>query len=375
MNRIVRILLTTFLASLVCMIHLGRVRASVVLTDGGRPCAPAEDQILIHYDPMTRTETLIVSPALRYRGESFAWALPLAVEPKVSPAAPLLFQRLASYTSSPVRIETRFKWSFGFLLWEFFKPKSVQSPPLSTGPGKIIVARRTAAARGVIVAQPDEAKFTEAIRAALGLKPESPYQLPPEFLKSAAPRLAKKDWWVVAAAKTDAIEKDAGFDEQVALPPFALTFETDAPIAPITAPSFDAVPDAWPKRRNFKVYAVGRERLEIASADGAATFPATAVAFADRVSQADWRERILAPGGPEIPLAADWFLTAFVHTERGSAPPETLTMRRAENQATFRPSPEVIVKEERLIIPGEGLIAALAGGVLFWRQRRKSASP
>jgi hypothetical protein len=276
-----------------------------------------------------------------------------------------------------VRIETRFKWSFGFLLWEFFKPKSVQSPPpLSAGPGKIVVARRTAAARGVIVAQPDAAKFTEAIRAALGLKPESPYQLPPEFLKSAAPRLAKKDWWVVAAAKTDAIEKDAGFDEQVALPPFALTFETDAPIAPITAPSFDAVPDAWPKRRNFKVYAVGRERLEIASADGAATFPATAVAFADRVSQADWRDRILAPGGPEIPLAADWFLTAFVYTERGSAPPETLTMRRAENQATFRPSPEVIVKEERLIIPGEGLIAALAGGVLFWRQRRrKSASP
>jgi hypothetical protein len=361
-------------------------RAATVVTIDGKPFNYAEDRLLVYFDPVGKRETVIFSPAIRYRDDRFAWILPVTGDVKLSPASPQFFQRLDDYLT-PTVIQEKAKIRAGSLLWSWLRPEPVLPPadPLAPGPGQIVVARRTATARGDIVVKATEKDLETALQPTLVLPPsEKPYNpkmreaakqetapLPKGFREWAAPFIKKNVSWVVATARTDVIERETGYDEQVAIPPFAVTFTTDAPVIPLVAPPPENPPDKAPKHRNFRVYVVTKERSDVFR-DGKPMFPNEAVTFADRVTLNDWKQKILAPTTPELTIAGDAFLTAFSFTERDqTAFTDNPEIRTSASQTTLRPPVRVIIKEKPAIVPVEALLFILGGVILYFKQRRK----
>lgn len=361
-------------------------RAATVVTYNAQPYDFAEDRVLVYFDPVGKRETVIFNPTIRYRGDRFAWILPFPGEIKLSPASPQFFQRLDDYLT-PVLFQEKVKPRVGSALWSWFGPKPVLPPadPLKPKPGQVVVARRTAIARGNVLPNATEPALQEALQATLVLPPqEKPFDpkmreslvkevapLPKDFQPWAAPFVKQGASWVIATARTDAIDNNTGYDEQVTIPPFAVTFTTDTPVLPLVGPPPPVIPDQAPKHRNFRVYVVTNERIDILR-DGKPMFPATAVTFADRISLSDWKLKILAPTTPELTVAGDAFLTAFAFTERDqTAFAANPVIQRAADQKNFRPPVKIVIQEKPALIPLEALLFILGGAVLYFRQRRQ----
>ncbi len=361
-------------------------RAATVVTLNAQPYDFAEDRVLVYFDPVGKRETVIFNPTLRYRGDRFAWVLPFSGPVKLLPASPQFFQRLDDYLT-PFVVQEKVKPRVASILWSWFGPKPVLPPidPLTPKPGQVVVARRTAIARGNVFLKATEAELQDALQPTLVLPPsEKPFDpkmregmvkevapLPKDFKEWAAPFVRQGATWVIATARTDIVERDLGYDEQVSIPPFAVSFETDAPVLPIITPQPSAVPDKAPKHRNFRIYLVTGERAEVLR-DGKPMFPPESVTFADRISLSDWRQKILAPTNPELTVAGEAFLTAFSYTDSNqTAFPENPVVRRASDQKSFRPALRVIIQEKPAIIPLEALLIIVGGVVLYFRQRKK----
>lgn len=386
-NVLFRCVLGTVLLSSLFMAWSPRpARAATVVTYNAQPYDFAEDRVLVYFDPVGKRETVIFSPALRYRGDRFAWILPFPGPVKLQPASPQFFQRLDDYLT-PFVTQEKVKPQVASILWSWLRPKPVLPPidPLTPRPGQIVVARRTALAHGNVFPKATEPELQEALQTTLVLPPsEKPYDpkmreglvkevapLPKDFKDWAAPFIKQGATWVIASARTDAIERDMGFDEQVAIPPFAASFETETPVLPVIAPTPVNLPDKSPKHRNFRVYVVTGERTEVLR-DGKPMFPADSVIFADRISLSDWKQKILAPTTPELTVAGDAFLTAFSYTDSNqTAFPENPVVRRAADQKTFRPALRIIIQEKPAVIPLEALLIILGGVVMYFRQRKK----
>lgn len=361
-------------------------RAATVVTYNAQPYDFAEDRVLVYFDPVGKRETVIFSPALRFRGDRFAWALPFSGPVKLQPASPQFFQRLDDFLA-PFVVQEKVKPRVASIIWSWFGPKPVLPPidPLAPKPGQIVVARRTAIARGDVFFKATEQQLQDALQPTLVLPPsEKPFDpkmregvvkevapLPKDFKDWAAPFVKQGATWVIATARTDTIERDLGYDEQVSIPPFAVSFETDTPVLPVVAPQPTAIPDKTPKHRNFRVYVVTRERTEILR-DGKPMFPPESVTFADRISLSDWRQKILAPTTPELTVADDAFLTAFSYTDSNQGTfSENPVVRRASDQKTIRPPVKVVIQEKPAIIPLEALLIIVGGAVMYFRQRKK----
>jgi hypothetical protein len=363
----------------------GLAIAAGVVTRDEVPFNYAEDRLLIYYDAATKRETVVFEPAIRFRGEAFAWAMPFPGEVELAPAGPQIFLRLSEYLA-PTIIETRLRWKLAFWLWEWLKPKPVVKPNElpKARPGQIVVARRVVEAGVEILPRATKEELTKALQKAVARspeeipfdpskppEPEKPLRLSETFLAWAKPHLDRRATWVIVTARTDAPNLSLGYDEQAAIQPFVVSFTTEQPIVPLTCPApFPALEDA-PKHRNFKVFIVTKERTEV-RADGMLLFEPAAVPFADHIPAADWNKRVLAPTKPEFQPAEDTFLTTFFHTERDQRVFQSNpVIVPATTQATVRPPANIVVQERPVIIPGEALLLMLGGGVVYWRQRQR----
>lgn len=373
------------LAWLGASLWAGDVRAGGVVTRDNVPFNYAEDRLLIHYDPATKRETVVFEPAIRFRGEAFAWAMPFADDIRLAAAGPQIFLRLSEYLA-PTVIETRLRWKLAFWSWEWLKPKPVVKPSAfpKPQPGQVVVARRVveagvetfpratkeelvAALQKAVTRDPDEMPFDPTKPP----KPEKPVQLSETFLAWAKPHLDRKATWVVVTARTDVPDVSLGYDEQASIQPFVVSFTTEQPIVPLVCPPPTPAAENVPQYRNFKVFIVSNERKEV-RADGVPLFDPASVPFADRVPAADWMKRVLAPTQPEFQPAGDTFLTVYFHTEREQRVFQTNpVIVPATTQATIRPPVNVVVEERPVIIPGEALLLMLGGGVVYWRQRQR----
>ncbi len=362
----------------------GDVCAGGVVTRDDLPFNYAEDRLLIYYDPATKRETVIFEPAIRFRGEAFAWAMPFPGDIQLAAAGPQIFLRLSEYLA-PTIIETKLQWKLAFWSWEWLKPKPVVKPSdfPKPQPGQVVVARRVVEAGIETFPRATKEEFIRAIQRAVARDPEEipfdptkppkaekPVQLTEDFLAWAKPHLERKATWVIVTARTDAPDISLGYDEQASIQPFVVSFTTDRPVVPLVCPP--PPPDGnSPQHRNFKVFIVSNERKEV-HADGAVLFDPAAVPFADRVPAADWAKRILAPTQPEFQPAGDTFLTVYFHTERDQRLFQTNPLIvPAATQATLRPPANVVVQERPVIIPGEALLLMLGGGMVYWRQRQR----
>lgn len=366
-------------------VTFGPVAAAGIVTRDNVPFNYAEDRLLIYYDAATKRETVVFEPAIRFRGEAFAWAMPFPGEVQLAAAGPQIFLRLSEYLA-PTVIETRRQWRLAFWLWEWLKPKPVvkRSELPKPQPGQVVVARRVVEAGIETFPRATQEELTQALQKAVARDPdeltfnptkpptpEKPLQLSEPFLAWAKPHLDRKATWVVVTARTDAPDVSLGYDEQAAIQPFVVSFTTEEPIVPlICPPPLPALEDA-PKYRNFKVFIVTNERTEV-RADGTLLFEPAAVLFADRIPAADWAKRVLAPTQPEFQPTEETFLTTYFHTERDQRVFQTNpVIVPATTQATIRPPVNIVVQEQAVIIPGEALLLMLGGGVLYWRQRQR----
>ncbi len=363
----------------------GPVEAAGIVTRDNTPFNYAEDRLLIYYDAAAKRETVVFEPAIRFRGEAFAWAMPFPGEVQLAAAGPQIFLRLSEYLA-PTLIETRRRWKLAFWVWEWFKPKPLPKPSElpKPKPGQVVVARRVVEAGIETLPRATKEELTKALQKAVARSPEEipfdPTKPPPEekplalsetFLAWAKPHLDQKATWVVVTARTDPADTALGYDEQASIQPFVVSFTTEQPVVPLTCPApFPALEDA-PKHRNFKAFIVTRERTEV-RADGTLLFEPAAVPFADRVPAADWKKRVLAPTQPEFQPAEDTFLTTYFHTERDQRVFQTNpVIVPATTQATIRPPANIVVQEQPVIIPGEALLLILGGGIVYWRQRQR----
>ncbi len=363
----------------------GPVKAAGIVTRDNVPFNYAEDRLLIYYDAAAKRETVVFEPAIRFRGEAFAWAMPFPGEVQLAAAGPQIFLRLSEYLA-PTLIETRRRWKLAFWVWEWFKPKPLPKPSElpKPKPGQVVVARRVVEAGIETLPRATKEELTKALQKAVARRPEEipfdPTKPPPEekplalsetFLAWAKPHLDQKATWVVVTARTDPADTTLGYDEQASIQPFVVSFTTEQPVVPLTCPApFPALEDA-PKHRNFKAFIVTKERTEV-RADGTLLFEPAAVPFADRVPAADWKKRVLAPTQPEFQPAEDTFLTTYFHTERDQRVFQTNpVIVPATTQATIRPPANIVVQEQPVIIPGEALLLILGGGIVYWRQRQR----
>ncbi|MGQ9895984.1 MAG: hypothetical protein ACUVR8_00255 [Acidobacteriota bacterium] len=362
------------------------VDAAGIVTRDNVPFNYAEDRLLIYYDVATKRETVVFEPAIRFRGEAFAWAMPFPGEVQLAAAGPQIFLRLSEYLA-PTVIETRPRWKLAFWLWEWFKPKPVVTRPSELPrpqPGQIVVARRVVEAGIETLPRATKGELIEALQKAVAREPderpfdptkppqpEKPFQLSESFLAWAKPHLDQKSTWVVVTARTDVPDVALGYDEQASIQPFVVSFTTEQPVVPLICPAPLPTPDNAPKHRNFKVFIVTKERTEV-RADGVLLFETAATPFADRIPAADWITRVLAPTQPEFQPTEETFLTTFFHTERDQRVFQTNPIIvPATTQATVRPPANVVVQERPVIIPGEALLLILGGGIIYWRQRQR----
>ncbi|MCS7080813.1 MAG: hypothetical protein NZ585_12305 [Chloracidobacterium sp.] len=363
----------------------GDVWAGGVVTRDNVPFNYAEDRLLIYYDPATKRETVIFEPAIRFRGEAFAWAMPFPGDIQLAAAGPQIFLRLSEYLA-PTVIETKLRWKLAFWLWEWLKPKPVVKPSesLKPQPGQVVVARRVVEAGIETFPRATKEELIKGLQKAVTRdldeipfdptkppKPEKPLVLSKAFLAWAQPHLDRKATWVIVTARTDAPDISLGYDEQASIQPFVVSFTTEQPIVPLLCPPPTPAAENVPQYRNFKVFIVANERKEV-RADGVLLFDPAAVPFADRVPAADWAKRVLAPTQPEFQPAGDTFLTVYFHTERNQRVFQTNpVIVPATTQATIRPPANIVVQERPVIIPGEALLLMLSGGVVYWRQRQR----
>ncbi|OYT72503.1 MAG: hypothetical protein CFK52_04685 [Chloracidobacterium sp. CP2_5A] len=364
---------------------MGDVQAGGVVTRDNAPFNYAEDRLLIYYDPATKRETVIFEPAIRFRGEAFAWAMPFPSDIQLAAAGPQIFLRLSEYLA-PTIIETKLRWKLAFWLWEWLKPKPVVKPSglPKPQPGQVVVARRVVESGIETLPRATKAQLVTALQKAVMRdpeeipfdptkppKPEKPIQLSEAFLAWAKPHLDEKATWVVVTARTDIPDVSLGYDEQASIQPFVVSFTTERPIVPLACPPPIPAAENAPRYRNFKVFIASDERKEV-RADNVVLFEPAAVPFADRVPAADWAKRVLAPTQPEFQPSGDTFLTVYFHTEREQRVFETSpAIVPATTQATIRPPANVVVQERPIVIPGEALLLMLGGGVVYWQQRQR----
>ncbi|MBX7224251.1 MAG: DUF2330 domain-containing protein [Blastocatellia bacterium] len=378
------------------------VLASGAILTTDEPWNPAEDQILVQYDPATKQEKITFGSIIRFRGEHFAFLVPLPAEAKVEPASAQLFLRLTDYVSQPVQTQVIRHWEAGSLIWHLLK--SLRTAPqneLPTGDAasqtteKSLVARRTAQIRlaklqtdsseNLLKSLKDELNQENPLLDARGLPQVRNFTLPETFTAWVKNYHEKKFVWHVFMARTDLVEAESQMDEQVLIQPFSLTFTTETPFIPLVIP-VGGSPQNWKTKHVFRYFVAAQQRSEISVA-GQPLFKPTETVFADRVSQEDWRSKIFSPvlpnssatGNPKTTTAAvpsqtsasDIFLTAFVRTDPTPPPfTEDGTIKPAANQTTIRPQTKIVQQHQTVTIPIEAALL-IGGGVLAMLKQKK----
>lgn len=347
--------------------------ASAFLSEKDDPCTPAADQMLLFYDPATHQETILFSPAYRFRADFGIWMVPFPAEAKVDRSGAQFFQRLEDYVNPPPQKQIRYHWRVGSLLWELVKKLFTKQPALDPGSleappqGKAYIARRSAGLRIVPIASESPEKFEESIKTALG-KPD--FQIPKNFSEWAKPYQDQKYSWIGLAVNTDHTDPNPKIDEQVKFPPFKVTFTTDKLYVPMTFPAFES-PAGWRTNHSFQYFIATSERSEVMVGDRP-FFAPNEIMFADRISKDDWFKKILSTSLPELPITGDVFVTAFERSEPKKSPVgQDGSVVPARVQNTLHPSPKIFFEDKFNVVPVEAILLILGGGVLWYRDRKK----
>lgn len=420
--------LNCFCAALLIMLWVGGLTRPVwaerVATTGA-PITPAEQQVLIFYDPAKKQETLVFSPAYRFREQRFVWIVPVPATPSVGTGHQFVFENLKARVAPDSDVKIRRHWKVSSFLLDLFKkltaPPTSDDPLANLKPGQVIVARRNANQTMRVIAPGEKDKFLNICRENF----ENPDYTPPaDLIEWMKPYEEQKFSFVAISAVADLVDQNSIADEQVLMTPFRITFPADKPFVPMIRPAV-AVPSGWRPYNVFRYFVVMPERAEVRVGDQP-FFDQSHLMYANRVSREEWNTKIWpglrmttvqpaepappppkpdatpktgtapAPANPEpkpeakpatapppaassvplleeAPVGNDLFLTAYVRVDQQLTPiTQDGTIVPAASQTTFKLPTKVEFDDRDVSFPIEGPLLVIAGIALYLRQRRQA---
>lgn len=327
----------------------------------GEPVRIADQQILVVWDPETRTEHFIrearFAAAPGARQEGFGFLVPSPSVPEIAAADGAVFGHLNDRIKPRVVEVTDWRNRYS-LLWQLFALES--KAPASRGideaamPRAAVEVMKTARVGGYDVAvlkAADPAALTEWLSA-------NGYDSRPELAEWSRPYVEKG--WMITAFKyaTDAATIDVSA--------VRLSFETDAPLFPYRVPTDQIDPEA-PRRNLLRAFVVGPGRAEGTLGEGPAAraWEKGNVVYSHPLEvNASFLAGVL-PEGTAGGATNSW-LTAFEDRSWPSST-EDLTFAFDPAGAKFQRVEEHVTRRDRLV-PLDAI--AIAGLGLWWVARR-----
>ncbi|MBI4750213.1 MAG: DUF2330 domain-containing protein [Acidobacteria bacterium] len=419
--------LKCFFVALLMILWVGGLTRPVwaerVVTPGA-PIVPAEQQVLIFYDPVKKQETLVFSPAYRFREQKFVWIVPVPATPSVGTGHQFVFENLKARVAPDIEVKIRRHWKVSSFLLDLIKrltaPPKSDDPFANLKPGQVIVSRRNANQTVRVIAPGEKDKFLNICRENF----EDPDYTPPaDLVEWMKPYEEQKFSFVAISASADLVDQNSAADEQVLMTPFRITFPAEKPFVPMIRPA-SAVPNGWRPYNVFRYFVVMPERAEVRVGDQP-FFDQTHLVYANRVSREDWNTKIwpglrmttvqptepapvppkpeaasktgkspaqpepkpeskpattppsstpssTPPPAEEAPVGNDLFLTAYARADQQLTPiTQDGTIVPAATQATFKLPTKVEFEDRDVSFPIEGPLLVIAGIAVYLRQRRQ----
>lgn len=340
-------------ASLFAALAAGACCCAVPL---GTSAQIADQEILIVWDPATKTEHFIRRASFSTSIASFGFLVPTPTVPTLAEAPDALFSRLAEAIKPKVVDETRMRLgSWFFHKVSFLFKGSVKS--LDSGSVRVVLEQRVAGYDAVVLDADDPEGLAKWLQ-------EHGYDSRPALVEWLRPYVALK-WKLTAfklAAKGDSVGPAMG-ETRYAV---RMSFQTEKPLFPFRTPSDNQGTDpAQGGGSLLRIFFVGPEK--VAGSFGGTSWNAH-VPYADK---RDDLAGLIFSGVPKGSAPTSGWLTVFEDHRWPRAAGDDLYFSADSDPNPILPAP--IVHAQIQIVPIEGIVAVALVVALpvWWRRRRR----
>ncbi len=315
----------------------------------------ADQEILIVWDPSTKTEHFIRRASFSTKTASFGFLVPTPTMPTLAEASDVLFTHLADAIKPKHVEETRMRlgsWLFNRL--NFMFAGSVKS--LDEGSVRVLLTQRVAGYDAVVLDADDPEGLARWLQ-------EHGYDSRPALVEWLRPYVAAK--WKLTAFKLAAPEdgRTSADETRYAV---RMSFQTEKPLFPFRTPSDQqgTNPDQG-SGSLLRIYFVGPEK--VSGSFGGSLWDAH-VPYADK---RDDLVDLISSGVPKGGSPASGWLTVFEDHRWPRAAGDDLYFDAASDPTPVVPAPIVHTRFQVIPIEGLGAVALVAVLLVRWRRSRR----